>query len=139
MGPISESSVTINDLVGLPGSYYGDPIFSWEPSLGGTDIEFFKSDNFGHKYENNTFVGDINNGNLYYFKVNDNRTGLELASPEISIDRVANEEEKDKVIWGHGFEGITDIETGPDENLYVLSFDESQDGEGKIYKITNNG
>ena len=139
MGPISESSVTINDLVGLPGSYYGDPIFSWEPSLGVTDIEFFKSDNFGHKYENNIFVGDINNGNLYYFKVNDSRTGLELASPEISIDRVANEEEKDKVIWGHGFEGITDIETGPDGNLYVLSFDESQDGEGKIYKITNNG
>ena len=76
---------------------------------------------------------------MYYFKVNDSRTGLELASPEISIDRVANEEEKDKVVWGHGFEGITDIETGPDGNLYVLSFDESQDGEGKIYRITSNG
>ncbi len=140
MGPISESTgITENDMVILPGSYYGDPIFSWEPSLGVTDIEFFESKNLGHNYENNIFVGDINNGNLYYFKVNDNRTGLEFGSPEISIDRIANEEEKDKVAWGHGFEGITDIETGPDGNLYVLSFDESQDGEGKIYRLTSDG
>ena len=139
MGPIAGSvGVTENDLVNLPGSYYADPIFSWEPSLGVTDLEFFESGNLGQKYENNIFVGDINNGNIYYFKLNDSRTGLIFGSAEISIDRVANDEEKDKVVWGSGFEGITDIETGPDGNLYVLSFDESQDGEGKIYRIRSN-
>ena len=125
MGSISESiGVTENDMVILPASYYEDPIFSWEPSLGVTDIEFFESKNLGDSYENNIFVGDINNGNLYYFKLNDNRTGLEFSSTEISIDRIANEEEKDKVVWIRGFEGITDFDTGPDGNLYVLSFDE---------------
>ena len=64
---------------------------------------------------------------------------MNLVSPEISIDRIENEEEKDKVVWDHGFEGITDLETGPDGNLYVLSFDESQDGEGKIYRLTSDG
>jgi aldose sugar dehydrogenase len=90
--------VTENDMVILPGSYYEDPIFSWEPSLAVTDIEFFESKNLGDSYENNIVVGDINNGNLYYFNLNDNRTGLEFISPEISIDKIANEEEKDKVV-----------------------------------------
>jgi len=138
MGPISKSSITPKDLVSLPGSYYGDPVFSWEPSLGVTDIEFFNSNNFGPGYKNNAFVGDINNGNLYYFKVNTNRTGFEFESPDIGTDRVANEDEKDKLAWGKGFNGITDIETGPDGNLYVLSFDESSNGDGKIYRITSN-
>jgi len=137
MGPISNNGVTENDLVKLPGSYYGDPMFSWEPSLGVTDIEFFNSKNLGDDYENNVFVGDINNGNLYYFKVNDSRTGFEFESPEIEVDRIANEDEKDILLWGTGFDGITDLETGPDGDLYVLSFDESSNGDGKIYRISS--
>ena len=137
MGPISNSGVTENDLAILSGSYYGDPIFSWEPSLGVTDIEFFNSKNLGDNYENNVFVGDINNGNIYYFKLNSSRTGFEFESPEIEVDQIANEEEKDKIVWGMGFDGITDLETGPDGNLYVLSFDESSNGDGKIYRITS--
>jgi aldose sugar dehydrogenase len=139
MGPISNSDVTENDLTVLRDAYYGDPVFSWEPSLGVTDLEFFDSKNLGDKYENNLFVGDINNGNIYYFKLNSSRTGFEFESPEIDADRIANEEEKDSLAWGKGFDGITDIETGPDGNLYVLSFDESSNGDGKIYKITSKG
>ncbi len=137
MGPISKSSITEKDLVILSGSYYGDPVFSWEPSLGVTDIEFFNSKNLGDNYENNIFVGDINNGNIYYFKLNDSRTGFDFVSAGIEVDRVANEEEKDKLVWGTGFAGITDLETGLDGNLYILTFDESSDGDGKIYRITS--
>ena len=93
----------------------------------------------GDKYENNLFVGDINNGNIYYFKLNSSRTGFEFENPEIDVDRIANEEEKDRLVWGKGFDGITDLETGPDGNLYVLSFDESSNGDGKIYRITSKG
>jgi aldose sugar dehydrogenase len=126
MGPNSESIwVTENYMVILPDSYYDHLIFIWEPSLGVTNIEFFESKNLGDSYENNIFVGDINNSNLYYFKLNDNRTGHKFSSPEISINKIANEEENDKVVWGRGFEGTTDFDTGPDGNLYVLSFDES--------------
>lgn len=136
MGPISQSNVKEDNLIKLAGSKYVDPVFSWKPSLGVTDIEFFDSKNFGTKYENNVFVGDINNGNIYYFKVNDSRTGFEFNSSDIKTDLVANDKEKEKLVWGSGFKGITDLETGPDGNLYVLTFDESNEGEGKIYKIS---
>lgn len=136
MGPISQSDVTKDDLVKLEGSKYVDPVFSWNPSLSVTDLEFFDSKNFGNGYENNLFVGDINNGNIYYFKVNDTRTGLEFDSTSIKHDLVANEEEKNELVWGSGFKGITYLQTGPDGNLYVLTFDQAKEGEGKIYKIS---
>ena len=34
------------------------------------------------------------------------------------------------------FGEITDIETGPDGFLYILTWDRESDGEGKIYRIT---
>ena len=43
---------------------------------------------------------------------------------------VDNDEEADSLIFGTGFGGISDIETGPDGFLYVVSFKE-----GKLYKI----
>ena len=70
MGPISESDVTNEDLVKFSNSYYSDPVFSWNPSLGITDIEFLDSTKLGATYANNVFVGDITSGNLYFFEVN---------------------------------------------------------------------
>jgi aldose sugar dehydrogenase len=46
---------------------------------------------------------------------------------------VDNENELSAVTFGSGFGGITDIETGPDGFLYVLSFDD-----GIIYRISSN-
>ena len=43
---------------------------------------------------------------------------------------VDNDEEANSFIFGTGFGGISDIETGPDGFLYVLSFEE-----GKLYMI----
>lgn len=136
MGPISQADITEDQLVNLNGSMYHDPVFSWNPSLGVTDIEFFKSHNFGNSYTNNIFIGDINNGNIYYFKVNASRTGLEFEDPDIASDLVADDSKKESLIWGGGFKGITDLVTGPDGNLYVLTFDESEDGKGEIYRIS---
>jgi aldose sugar dehydrogenase len=91
MGPMSESQITPNDLVDLPNSNYVDPIFSFNPSLGLTAIEFFNSGKLGDKYQNNIFVGDINHGNLYFFKVNPTRNGLEFNDTESDLkDLVAN-------------------------------------------------
>src|SRR5919112_1341623 len=79
MGPIARNNnKTDNDLVNFPGSIYADPVFSWKDQIGVTDIEFLNSSKLGDKYANNIFVGDINNGNLYYFEVNDKRTGLKF-------------------------------------------------------------
>ena len=52
-------------------------------------------------------------------------------------DLVADtEEESSPVILGTGFGGISDIETGPDGFLYVLTHDRDT-GDGNLYRITS--
>ena len=140
MGPISRSNITTKDLVNLPGSHYADPVFSWLTTIGVTDIEFLKSTKLGSKYANNIFVGDINNGNLYYFELNKNRTGLRFGyhsdydNTEAALlsDFVADDKaEVSTITFGKGFGGITDIKTGSDDGfLYILSY-----FGGRIYRI----
>jgi hypothetical protein len=121
MGPISKSGITEDDLVNFPNSKYADPVFSWLPSIGITDIEFLNSAKLGNKYVNNIFVGDIGdltNGYLYYFEVNEDRTGIKFDSNSSSsqtglTDLVDdNEQEMSAIALGTDFGGITDIETG---------------------------
>jgi glucose/arabinose dehydrogenase len=123
MGPIGRQGITPQDLVQFQGSHYADPVFSWLRSDGVTDMEIFNSSSLGERYTYNMFVGDINNGNLYFFTINSNRTGLDLGGIPGLEDLVAdNNEELDAVILGREFSGgITDIETGPDGYLYILT------------------
>lgn len=139
MGPLRENKVSIDDLVRFPGSHYSDPVFSFAPSLGVTDIQFFNSTKLGAKYENNVFVGDINHGNLYFFTLNKARSGFIFDQNEQNLlDSVANGgKELSEISLGTGFGGITDIKTGPDGLLYILTFDEGAHGEGKIYRISH--
>ncbi|MDP9498746.1 MAG: PQQ-dependent sugar dehydrogenase [Thermoproteota archaeon] len=132
MGPISRSGESVDDLVSFQGSQYIDPVFSWQIPPAVTDIEFLHSSKLGDKYANNIFVGDNNNGNIYYFEVNEDRTGVKFGASQTGlIDLVAdNEGELSTIIFGTGFGRITDIETGPDGFLYILSYQD-----GKIYRI----
>lgn len=138
MGPISHSDIQQADLeeelMIFEGSKYADPVFSWEESVGVTDLEFLNSTALGPKYAYNLFIGDINNGNLYYFELNDNRAGIKFDANDLEedlTDQVADDDEElSHIVFGSGFEeGITDIETGPDGFLYVLTFN------GSIYRI----
>ena len=131
MGPISDSGITENDLVSFPNSIYKDPILSFIDSFGITDIEFLNSDKLGAEYSNNAFVGDIGYGNLYRFELNDDRTDFNLDSPGLDDRVVDNDDELASILFGEGFAGVTDIKTGPDGLLYVLSFDD-----GTIYRIS---
>jgi aldose sugar dehydrogenase len=132
MGPLDRNEGnTVEDLVQFQGSHYADPVFSWLRSEGVTDMEIFNSSTLGERYDYNMFVGDINNGNLYFFTINSNRTGLDLGGIAGLEDLVAdNAEELNAVIFGRGFTGgITDIETGPDGNLYILTLS------GDLYRL----
>jgi glucose/arabinose dehydrogenase len=137
MGPIATSGISPeSDLVNFEGSHYADPVFSWEESRGVTDVEFLKSSTLGVTYKDNIFVGDITSGNLFFFKLNNDRTGLSLESNPSLSDLIANnDEESSEVTLGTGFLGITDIETGPDGYLYVLTYDQEADGQGSLYRI----
>jgi glucose/arabinose dehydrogenase len=153
MGPLSRNNNTAtseSELFRINGSYYSDPKFSWRTPIGITAIEFLSSSVLGKKYENNIFVGDINRGNIYYFELkdsrsndsNNNRTDLNLENTDNDNhhedsglkDLVAdNKKEAAKVLFAANFEGrITDIKTGPDGYLYILTY-----FDGKVYKIAS--
>jgi hypothetical protein len=78
------------------------------------------------------FVGDYNNGNLYFFKINDKRTGLSFSSSQKKLKDlvVDSNSELSKIKFGTGFNGITDVKTGPDGLLYVLSINA-----GTLYRV----
>ena len=141
MGPIAANTgVSESSLVNIPGSQYANPVFSWSESRGVTDIEFFNSTALGSNYENGIFVGDITTGTLFYFEPNADRTGMALESDPLLSDLIADsDEEISSVTFGTGFAGITDIETGPDGNLYILTFDREADGLGSLYRISPAG
>lgn len=130
MGPIQRKGISANELVQFEGSHYSDPVFSWRQSQGVTDIEILDSTRLGDRFAGNVFVGDINNGNLYFFTLNSDRTGLDLTGIAGLEDLVAdNLEEMNAVTFGAGFSGITDIETGQDGYLYILTFN------GNLYRL----
>jgi glucose/arabinose dehydrogenase len=125
----------IEDLVIFNGNgKYSEPEFTWNHTAGPTQITFLNSDKFPEKYKDDLFVGDTNNGYLYNFDLNENRTSFILKGA--LEDMVAdNPEELDDVILGQGFGHITDIEVGPDGYLYVLSHNSNT---AMIFKITSN-
>jgi aldose sugar dehydrogenase len=141
MGPIAANTgVSESNLVNIPGSQYADPVFSWAESIGVTDIEFFNSTAFGPSYEDSIFVGDITTGTLFYFEPNADRTGINLESDPLLSDLIADsDDEASAVTFGTGFTGITDIETSPDGNLYILAFDREAEGQGSLYRILPTG
>jgi glucose/arabinose dehydrogenase len=139
MGPLSRNkNFSENDLVMLNNSYYSDPKFSWVKPIGVTDIEFYNSSKLGNKFSNNIFVGDINAGDLYFFNIDDNRTGIRI-DPSMSghtdlTDSIADpQDDLSPALFARGFSGrITDIETGPDGYVYVLTY-----SDGRLYRIVN--
>lgn len=108
---------------------YHDPQFTWMRTVAPTGLAFAQSPEYG-KYQNNLFVGDCNNGNIYRFELNQNRDGFVLDSPQLQ-DRVVNyEDSMDEVIFGTDFGCVTDIVSGPDGFLYITSLTD-----GTIYRI----
>jgi len=133
MGPVGRDAEGTGDLVQFPGSHYADPKFSWFNPVGLTAIVFMRSPLLGADYQNDVLVGDINNGNLYHFKVNSTRDGLDFTTMGLA-DRVADSSaELQEIILGIGFGGITDLKVGPDGLLYILSF-----GLGKVFVLSSD-
>ena len=117
-----------SELVQFPNSFYRDPDFVWEGTIGVTFLQFLQSSKLGQQYANTMFIGDVNTGNLYNFQLNKDRNGLVLQGG--LVDKVANtDDDQTPIILGRGFGVITDIKEGPDGFLYILNYS------GEIYKI----
>jgi aldose sugar dehydrogenase len=122
---------------------YHAPEFIWYKPIMPTSLKFFSSDKLGKRYENDMFIGDFSNGNIYDFKLNQNRTEFLLSGS--LADKIADDMHENKqLVFAAGFGNITDIDVGPDGYLYVLSLKSYHQGkefqlpfeeEGVIYKI----
>lgn len=129
------NGATPSDLIIFGNGKYAEPKFTWHIPIGPTALKFLNSDKLGKEYENNMFVGDINNGNLYRFTLNEARDDIDINNTYVGhasalVDKkVDNTVESIPITFGQGFGGITDIQVGLDGYLYVLSFT------GDLYKI----
>lgn len=121
-----QNLVTFNNT----GHYSSPEFMTANFTIGPTAMKFLSSKSLGDEYQYDLFVGDIHNGNLYRFELNDTRDGLAL--PNLLADKIANNRDELKdILFGEGLGSITDIEEGPDGYLYILSA-----GRDAIYKIT---
>ena len=127
-GPLSRQTSTPS-LVNFSGSAYRDPAFSWlKPVVPGA-MAFLPTDALGDQYRNHLFVG-AGDGILYHFKPNTARSGLVFLSAGMQDLVADNDTEASESLFGVGFGAISDLEVGPDHDLYVLSA-----ARGAIYRV----
>ena len=126
-GPANKTQLAMMPV--YPGYTYHDPQFSWQKTVAPTGIAFTPTQGFG-KYQNSVFVGDCNNGNVYRFQLNQNRTGFVFNSPDLADDEVNIGDSMKEIVFATGFGCISDVVTGPDGMLYVTSL-----SNGTIYRI----
>jgi len=133
----------------LPGATYNDPRFSWKyavaPSPNG-----FAGPALG-PFAGDMFVGAartfLEGGYLFYFKLTSDRSDLDLTQDPRLADRVADNNDKfdvtesESLLIGRDFGITTDIQTGPDGNLFVVSLSNSAGAtaSGGIYEISLSG
>lgn len=129
---IANSSIN-NNLVDFNGiGIYSDPEFVWNEPVAPTALVFFDSNKFGKKYENDIFVGSVNNGNIFHFDLNKNRSSFVL---EGSLsDKIADSQDENKnILFAEGLGVITDLKVDPfDGDLYIVS--KTVNG-GALFKI----
>ena len=107
MGPSIRDAQGTTDLVIFSGSHYADPKFSWFSTVAPTAIVFTNAATLGADYQDSVVVGDINNGNLYRFRLNPTRDGFVFINPNLGDLVADNNAELQELIWGTGFAGIT--------------------------------
>jgi glucose/arabinose dehydrogenase len=123
----------------LPGATYSDPQFSWKFEVAPGGMNFLRGRALGPQFENDLFMGaataNLAGGYLFHFNLTGNRRGIGVDDPRLS-DRVADNlapheiTESESLLIGRDFGVTTDIETGPNGNLYVVSI-----SRGAIYEV----
>ena len=123
----------------LPGSHYSDPEFSWKHVLAPAAIGFVSGRALGPQFFGDLFVGfsvpEPLGGPLFHFNLTGSRTKIAVDDPALE-DRVADNStfhdltESETLLIGRDFGIVTDIETGPNGNLFVVSL-----SNGAIYEV----
>ena len=114
----------------LPGAFFSDPELSWKYEVGPGGIGFLDSNDLGREYENDLFMGGstarLQNGHLFRFNLTRDRRDVDTDDPRLA-DGVADNLDKweitesESLLFGRNFGVATDIQTGEDGDLYVVS------------------
>lgn len=119
-------------LFDVPGSHPHDPEFSWKQVVPPAALGFINGTALGTQYDGDLIVGSAvaratNQGHLYRFRLNGGRNKFEFES-DLLKDTVADNlaiddftTEGEELLFGTNFGIVTDIQTGPDGNLYLVS------------------
>jgi aldose sugar dehydrogenase len=123
----------------LPGATYSDPQFSWRFEVAPGALNFLRGRALGPQFEDDLFMGAataiLDGGYLFHFNLTGNRRSIGVDDPRLE-DRVADNVEKHEIteseslLIGRDFGVMTDIKTGPNGNLFVVSLTQ-----GTIYEI----
>ena len=123
----------------LPGARYSDPEFSWKFAVPPAAIGFVDGAGLGRQFRGDLFVGAATpfteGGYLFHFNLTGNRREIAVDDPRLR-DRVADNLEKhditesESLLIGRDFGVTTDIETGPNGHLFLVSL-----SNGAVYEI----
>ncbi|HEX2852151.1 MAG TPA: PQQ-dependent sugar dehydrogenase [Opitutaceae bacterium] len=122
-----------------PVSHYSDPEFSWKFEVAPAALGFVSGNALGAEYSGNMIVGAARDvlfsGQLFRFRLTDSGQKIGIDDPRLAdlvADNTAKYDvtESESLVFGTGFGVGTDIQTGPNGNLYVVSLTH-----GTIYEI----
>ncbi|MCA1576196.1 MAG: PQQ-dependent sugar dehydrogenase [Acidobacteria bacterium] len=123
----------------LPGSHFSAPEFSWKFELAPGAIGFVRGRGLGPQYEGDLFMGGarpfLQGGHLFHFNLTGNRRQIGVDDPRLE-DRVADNickfdlTESESLLIGRNFGTVTDLLTGPNGNVFVVSIDK-----GSVFEI----
>ena len=123
----------------LPGSHYSAPEFSWKFEVAPAGLGFVRGRGLGPQFEGDLIVGAartfLEGGHLFRLNLTGNRRKIGVDDPRLE-DRVADNlckfdiTESESLLFGRNFGVATDIQTGPNGNLFVVSLDK-----GAVFEI----
>jgi glucose/arabinose dehydrogenase len=123
----------------LPGAEFSDPELSWKFEVAPGGIGFLDSNALGGDYRRDLFMGGardfLEGGHLFRIELTGNRRAVDVDDPRLQ-DGVADNinkwelTESESLLFGRNFGVGTDVQTGPDGHLYVVSL-----SKGAIYEI----
>ena len=123
----------------LPGAHYSAPEFSWKYEVAPGAIGFVDGRGLGPQFEGDLFVAGarpfLEGGHLFHFNLTGNRRKIGTDDPRLE-DRVADNlhkweiTESETLLIGRNVGIGTDMHTGPNGNLYIVSL-----SDGAVYEI----
>jgi len=135
----STAQQALSRLFVIRGSHFSDPELSWRFEVAPGAIGFIASRGLGPQFEGNMFMAAarpfLEGGHLFHFVLTPDRREIAFDDPRLA-DRVADNRHKweitesETLLIGRNFGVGTDIQTGPNGNVFVVSLTN-----GAIYEI----